>query len=290
MQRILLATHGGPGADGAARVAVALARRAGAALDTMVVLETAPLMDAGFGAVWMPSPQQFDEAGKAIQDAAGVQLRRCGAEASVAELRAGVPAVEIATAARARRASLIVVGLGPHDFVSRAMGHETALELAQMASVPVLAVSGDAAGPPHRVVVAIDFTATSVHALRTVLAFAVPGDVIHVAHALPASEVAERREATLRRLEALVRALEVPAGVTIEPAVLPGPPAGAVLEYATRSDADLVALGSHGYGLWKRLTIGSVASKVLRLARRSVLVAPLASLAPAESAAWAAPE
>ena len=43
-------------------------------------------------------------------------------------------------------------------------------------------------------------------------------------------------------------------------------------------NGDLIALGSHGYGLWKRLTIGSVASKVLRLAGASVLVQPIASV------------
>ncbi|HEX6965265.1 MAG TPA: universal stress protein, partial [Gemmatimonadaceae bacterium] len=41
---------------------------------------------------------------------------------------------------------------------------------------------------------------------------------------------------------------------------------------AEREHADLIALGSHGYGMWKRFMLGSVASKVLRLATCSVLV------------------
>ena len=51
-----------------------------------------------------------------------------------------------------------------------------------------------------------------------------------------------------------------------------------MLELAVREGADLVATGSHGYGIWKRLTLGSVASKILRLSSQSVLVTPIGSL------------
>ena len=61
-----------------------------------------------------------------------------------------------------------------------------------------------------------------------------------------------------------------------------GRAASALLEYLDRIQADLIALGSHGYGLWKRLTIGSVSSKILRVATCSVLVQPLGSLAALE--------
>lgn len=64
--------------------------------------------------------------------------------------------------------------------------------------------------------------------------------------------------------------------------------ARALLEHVARVNGDLIALGSHGYGLWKRLTLGSVASKVVRLATTAVLVAPIGSLAaPAVAGAWA---
>jgi nucleotide-binding universal stress UspA family protein len=51
-----------------------------------------------------------------------------------------------------------------------------------------------------------------------------------------------------------------------------------LLAYLESAGADLIALGSHGYGWWKRLALGSVASKVMRLATRAVLVAPIGSI------------
>jgi nucleotide-binding universal stress UspA family protein len=64
----------------------------------------------------------------------------------------------------------------------------------------------------------------------------------------------------------------------VETAVVDGEPAPALLDFATRHDADLIALGSHGYGMWKRLTLGSVASKIVRLTTKSVLVVPIRCL------------
>jgi len=44
------------------------------------------------------------------------------------------------------------------------------------------------------------------------------------------------------------------------------------------SAIQLATLGSHGYGIWKRLLLGSVASKIIRLSPLAVLVAPIGSL------------
>ena len=59
---------------------------------------------------------------------------------------------------------------------------------------------------------------------------------------------------------------------------LQGEPARSLLAYLDSSSADMIALGSHGYGFWKRLALGSVVSKVVRLARSAVLVAPIGSI------------
>jgi hypothetical protein len=52
----------------------------------------------------------------------------------------------------------------------------------------------------------------------------------------------------------------------------------ALLDHAQSVNADVITLGSHGYGVWKRIMIGSVASKMIRLSTRAVLVAPLGCL------------
>ncbi len=59
--------------------------------------------------------------------------------------------------------------------------------------------------------------------------------------------------------------------MTIE--VVSGSPARAVVEMAEKWGADLIVVGSHGYGFWKRAYLGSVSNSVVQHAPCSVLVA-----------------
>jgi nucleotide-binding universal stress UspA family protein len=52
-----------------------------------------------------------------------------------------------------------------------------------------------------------------------------------------------------------------------------GDPAEAILEAARETDADLVVVGHRGRGFVARLTLGSVSTKVVQQAERTVLVA-----------------
>lgn len=285
MSKILLATHGGAGADGAVRVASLLAPRVGAELEALVVLEPMPVVDYGFGVVASCSAEEEEAIDAQLVADASAQLARYDAAGGALRSCFGLPADEIAGAARASDAETIVVGLGPHGAVARALGQETALQLVQIASTPILAVPGDATELPHRVVAAVDFTPTSIRAARTAARWLVAGDVLHLVH-VRAGHHAARAGADLpftdqedgARLEALAHEIAVGRGVRVETAVVDGEPAPALLDFAARHDADLIALGSHGYGMWKRLTLGSVASKIVRLTTKSVLVVPIRCL------------
>lgn len=61
--------------------------------------------------------------------------------------------------------------------------------------------------------------------------------------------------------------------VNITGQVLPGSPQAAILEEAEVWKADLIVLGSHGYGTWHRLLLGSVSQAVVSHANCSVEVA-----------------
>lgn len=60
--------------------------------------------------------------------------------------------------------------------------------------------------------------------------------------------------------------------VTVNAGVIIGNPARAVVEKAQDWGADLIVVGSHGYGFWGRMVIGSVSQAIINNAPCSVLV------------------
>lgn len=281
MPGILVATHGGRSADGAVRVAAGLAARLGTGLGAVSVIEPQPLIDAGAGVPYIGVPEDDESLVRGARQAVAAQLARCGVAAGL-ETRVGPAAQEIASAARMAGAELIVLGIGPHALLDRAMGHETALQLVQSASTPVLAVAADATAVPSQAIAAVDFSANSILSARTIARWMRAGDtlvlahVTHVPHA--ASEHTPATEALSAHLDALAAELVVAEGVSVRTVVLAGEPAPTLLDLASRLRADLIATGSHGHGFWKRLTLGSVASRIVRLSTRSVLVTPIGSV------------
>lgn len=61
------------------------------------------------------------------------------------------------------------------------------------------------------------------------------------------------------------------AGMQVEKTMLEGNPAHEIVEYASRSDADVVCMGTHGRGGINRLLLGSVAERVVRASEIPVL-------------------
>jgi nucleotide-binding universal stress UspA family protein len=276
MSRILLACHGGASSEGAVRIAKALSVRTGWGIDVVTVLPPPVPTDCGYGPVFVPDAQTEEVLEEELLADVRRQLAHSGLGTLRVKLIVGTPAAAIADAALASGASLIVVGLGPHHFADRALGGETALQLAQIGSTPVLAVPGGATVLPRHIVAAVDYSTTSLGAAGIAASMLREGDTIELVHV--AQDVAAEASAThvdpAKRLAEIASTLERPSGVQISTRMLEHDPAPALLDYLQGSRAELVALGSHGYGMWKRLLMGSVASKVLRLAQCAVLVVP----------------
>jgi nucleotide-binding universal stress UspA family protein len=64
------------------------------------------------------------------------------------------------------------------------------------------------------------------------------------------------------------------SGIQATGLMVPGPPAKAIVGEAARLDADLIILGSHGFGAVFKMLLGSVSSAVLRKSGRPVLIVP----------------
>jgi len=201
------------------------------------------------------------------------------------EVYDGDPATMIANAAHDSNASMIVSGLGRHRVMDRLFGDETALRLIRVSAVPVLAVGGQFTAAPARIVVAIDFSETSLRAARLAIELAAPGATIYIAHVAP-------RDATLydwngwgssykqdagEALQQMREQLRIPKDMIVQRVLLQGDPATEILAFAASVNADLIATGSHGHGFVARMLIGSVTTRILRCSTCSVLTVPHAA-------------
>jgi nucleotide-binding universal stress UspA family protein len=80
--------------------------------------------------------------------------------------------------------------------------------------------------------------------------------------------------AVVPKLEAIARHLGASPAIRVEYVLLHGDPARELLSFADQLDIDLIAAGTHGRSAFGRLMLGSVSTKLIRLARRMVMVAP----------------
>jgi nucleotide-binding universal stress UspA family protein len=139
------------------------------------------------------------------------------------------------------------------------------------------------------IVAAIDFSGTSDDAVRTASEIARDySSRVHLVHVVPEPlqqpwstdaggiDVTELRKAWFedaeRRLARIASEFSLPERVS--QAVIVGPPAGEITRYAKEHGADLIVMGTHGYGPVRRFIVGSVADRVVREASCPVLLVP----------------
>jgi nucleotide-binding universal stress UspA family protein len=213
------------------------------------------------------------------------QARRVWDDDRSVELMEGDPATVVARAAHRAGATMIVCGLGRHRVADRIFGDETALRFIRVADVPVLAVTEQLAHAPRRIVVAVDFTETSLRAARMSLELAAPAATLYLVHVAPRSGFTHewdhgsggyKQDAgnALRRIHDQLR---VPADMTVQEILMQGDPATELLAFASSVNADLIATGSHGRGFVARMLVGSVATRIVRCSTCSVLTVPHAA-------------
>lgn len=200
----------------------------------------------------------------------------------------GEPVQVITRAASTNNAQLIVADRGHHSRTARLMGRDFALRLLQVGDTPVYSASLEQKSLPRRVVIATDFSAMSDYAAQVAMQVIAPDATIYLVNVqapVDAFDSAWEGELALAngdtRVAALQRANDTLAreGMIIETVSLTGDPADEILKFAAGQDADLIVTATHGYGFFRRLVLGSVATQLLRTAACSVLCVPASAQA-----------
>lgn len=284
---VVVASDGTTSADAALRMGAQLVAHGRGALHVVSVLPPAPLVAADYG-VLLPPIETEQQRRDALLTRVRAQVRELlGPESDATlEIRSGDPASRVAAYAKDVGARAVVVGLGHHDLLDRLFGGETALHILRQAAVPVLAVPTHAQALPSRVIVAMDFSPTSVQAARAAL-HAFPGvNILYLAHVAPRLELqpeayaawmSEYQGGVEPAFERVRAELDVPPGVTVETITLTGKPSRALLDFARSAHVDAIVTGSRGAGFVDRMLVGSTATGLIRGAQVMVLGVPARS-------------
>ena len=283
--RFLVATDGTPSAEGALRMALELHRRGRGEVEVISVVEPAPSpVVPALGEFAAPYFELPDLTLSARRDAVVRQVAALGADAEgwPVLLEIGSPGPAIARVAAERGASTILLGLRPHGFVERLLRSETALSVIHLTTLPVLAVTPTMMELPRRVLVAIDFVSRSNSGVLALLPLLGREATIHLAHVgWPNGEERERELEEWRktylygataRLEEIASQLWLDTDVPVVTHVVTGDPEEELLALAERLHVQLIAAGSHGYGLLRRAMLHSVSTGLIRHAPCSVLL------------------
>ena len=191
----------------------------------------------------------------------------------------------------AGEADLLVIGQKSRNILRDFVLGTPAERLVRMLGRPVLVVKRASDRPYRRVLVPVDFSASSPALLHSAVGLA-PAASVHLFHALSvpwetkmhtagvSAAIIERyrhnaREQVLRDLRRMIATAQ---GADVSVAVAPGHAARLTLERQQRIEADLIVIGKDGQSTMGDFLLGSVAQRLLADAVCDVLVIPKAAL------------
>jgi nucleotide-binding universal stress UspA family protein len=287
---ILLATDGLKDADGAVRIAASLSESARRPVTVVAVLEPPPIVTGEYGFV-VPVADVWKDRRESLLARVQKQIDAvAGANRDwQIEVVSGRPATVIASTAEMLGAALIVIGLGEHHLLDRALGSETALHTLRAARCPVLAVPAACSMLPIRAVAGIDFSGPAVGAVQSALALMPSLTDIELLHVAPRWDLepavyAEWKAEYERRLAPALghvrRDIDAAPGVVLTTAIRQGKTAKQLLAAAVEYAADLIIVGSKGLRFLDRMLVGSTATGIIRGAQSAVFAFPMVAKAP----------
>ncbi len=283
IRKVLAATDGSEHGGNAVITAAAWAERAGATLEVTTVVEVL-LLPPAYAPPGVDAAEYelafITEAREKVEE----QVRAAGAADAPIHVRAGLAPQLVNKVAEETGADLIVVGANPEPLLARSLVGSTGRRILYLANRPVLVANEARREPFRRVLAAIDLSEVSRAVLEAAWAIAQAdkGELraLFVLEPLPMmlARIAGDREEDRRRKgrEETERVLEAVGllGEAAQGRMREGHAGREILGEAQDWDADVIVVGSHGFGFFDRLMLGSTALFVLRHGHRATVIVP----------------
>lgn len=284
LKRVLAATDGSGHGACAVTSGAALARRAGAAFEVVSVVEVLLLPRA-----YEPEEDKAvfyqDRLLAAARRQAEVQAREAGAPEALVHVSGGLAAPVVAETAEKLAADLVVVGAHPQPAAARFLVGSTAERVIRLAHCPVLVATTRRSEAFRRILAAVDLSPQSHGVLQSATRIAeVDGAevrALYVHEPLPPmlseaalfgeDELVELQRSAFERLIA-----ETTPAAGMESRERRGHSGEEIVKEAEAWDADLIVVGTHGFGFFNRLLLGSTSVYVLRHGHWATIVVPQA--------------
>lgn len=278
--KILLATDGSENVGRATEAALDLARRSGAELHLVHVWHDVP---SPYAHAFVR--RELEQQGREVLDEQVKRVGAMGGAVTRAYLREGRTSEEVIKLSDKIEADLLVVGSRGHGGMRHILLGSHSEDIVRHAHRPVLVVrTGEGVWPPVRIVAGDDLSEDARRAAEMAASlgrlFGARMLLLHARPHLPEAHGEAVRRAE-EELEDRAGKLEDILGEPARTRVVASDAAEALIEAAREGgEPTLVAVGSRGLGMVRRMWLGSVSTKVVRAGLGAVLVYPHVSERP----------
>ncbi len=284
IKKVLAASDGSEHGLSAVVTGAAWAQRAGADFEVTTVVEVL-LLPPAYAPPGVDAAEYELAFVKEAREKVEAQAREAGAADAPLHVRAGLAPQLVNKVAEETAADLIVVGANPQPVLAKSLVGSTGRRILYLADRPVLVASAARREPFQRVLAAVDLSEASRGVLETAWSLAVADRAelraLYVLEPLPlmlaritGDREEERRRKGREETERVLEAVGLTGEEAIQGRMREGHAGREILEEAQDWDADLIVVGSHGFGFFDRLMLGSTALFVLRHGHRATVVVP----------------
>jgi len=288
VKKILLATDFSKGSMAALKQGVRLIERDGTQMDLLHVVDTHDLQDLAKALHQTPEETEVQFRENAIQQVDQWLSNAGYASKFKPNVASGQPLDLILNRIKECQIDLLLVGLTgqEHEEGKEAVGI-LASKLIRTSPVRVLTVHSRQKGDFKHVVACVDFSKTSHEVVRQAIRVAElenshlsvihvyhpPWDRLHYRAPTPGSDVAFQKRFETALMQNLKEFAPIPDGMEHDYQLCPAANCGyGIAEFARKSGADLIVLGTTGKSNLRYMIMGSTAERVLRGLPCSALV------------------